>query len=836
MTTFAARPSSPRRTASPSPRRASAPHPASAVQRPTAVPQPAPGAPHRPPAGRRSGVRAFAAAALAALVAMAGQGTATAADLFPLQDVRLLPSPFLEAQDKDLRYILALDADKLLAPFRREGGQPQLKPSYGNWESSGLDGHMGGHYLSALALMYASTGDEEILRRLNYFVDELHKCQQKDGYLGGIPGGAQAWNDIANGKLHADNFGVNGKWVPWYNLHKLYAGLRDAWKYAHNEQAKQMLIALSDWALKLSQHLSDEQMQQMLRAEHGGMNEVLADVAEITKDRKYLDLAIRFSHQAILRPLEEKRDQLTGLHANTQIPKVIGFQRIAEMTGDTKYHDAAAFFWQTVHDHRTVAIGGNSVREHFHDDKDFSSMASEVEGPETCNTYNMLKLTERLFMQTPKAGYGDYYERALYNHILGSQNPETGGLVYFTPMRANHYRVYSEVDKGMWCCVGSGIESHAKYGEFIYAHEGDALFVNLFIPSRLNWKERGISITQANSFPDSDTTRLTVGGSGKFTMKIRYPSWVAKGALTVRVNGKPQTVRATPGGYVDLAGNWKDGDKVEVRLPMRTTLEQMPDRSNYYAVLHGPIVLAAKTQPFANEKLNFFADDSRMGHIANGPVCPQEAAPLFVSDSKNFLDKFKPVKGQPLTFTATGLVQGKDAAAIRFIPFFRLHDSRYMLYWQTATNAGLAEMKKATAAAEAERLALDAQTIDQVAPGEQQPESDHFFKGEGADAGINSGRHWRHASKWFSYQLNDREAAARTLRLTFSSADAGRKFDILLNGQPLQTVELAREATSFYTRDIVLPPGAAQNGKLEVRFVAHPGSMAGGLYGLRLLR
>jgi len=786
------------------------------------------------------------AAALVVSVAMPLAG-AEAAELFPLNDVRLLPSPFLEAQDTDLRYILALDPERLLAPFRREAGQPQPKPSYGNWESSGLDGHMGGHYLSALALMYASTGDEEILRRLNYFVQELQKCQQQDGYVGGIPGGAAAWSDIANGKLHADNFSVNGKWVPWYNLHKLYAGLRDAWKYAHNEQARQMLIALSDWALELSTHLSEEQMQQMLRAEHGGMNEIFADVAGVTGDRKYLALAIRFSHQAVLKPLEEGRDQLTGLHANTQIPKVIGFQRIAEMTGDRKYHDAAAFFWQTVHDHRTVAIGGNSVKEHFHDDKDFSSMASEVEGPETCNTYNMLKLTERLFMQAPKASYGDYYERALYNHILGSQHPETGGFVYFTPMRANHYRVYSEADKGMWCCVGSGIESHAKYGEFIYAHEDDALFVNLFIPSRLEWKQRGISVTQTNSFPDSDSTRLTISGAGsgsgasagdaaRFTLKIRYPSWVAKGALKLSINGKPQAVRAAPGGYVELQRNWRDGDRIDLRLPMRTTLEQMPDRSNYYAVLYGPIVLAAKTAPFANEKLNFFADDSRMGHIASGPVCPQESAPLFVSDSKDFLNRFKPVKGQPLTFTAGSLVQGKDAASIRFIPFFRLHDSRYMLYWQTTTTSGLAQMKRVTAAAEAERLALDAQTIDQVAPGEQQPESDHAFKGEGADAGINGGRHWRHASKWFSYELNDREAAARTLRLTFSSADAGRKFAVLLNGQPLQSIELAKEAQPFYTRDIALPAGAAQNGKLEVRFVAHPGSMAGGLYGLRLLR
>jgi DUF1680 family protein len=771
-----------------------------------------------------------------ALAAPAGY----AAELFPLSDVRLSPSPFLDAQNTDLKYILELEPDKLLAPFLREAGLPKKDGSYGNWESSGLDGHLGGHYLSALALMYASTGDPEVLKRLNYFVAELKRCQEANanGYIGGIPGGKDVWNAIAQGKLQADNFSVNGKWVPWYNLHKVYAGLYDAWRLGGNADARAMLVSLSDWALELSTHLTPEQMQQMLRSEHGGMNEVFAQVAEMTGDKKYLALAIKFSHQAILKPLEEGRDKLTGLHANTQIPKVIGFKRIGDMTGDPKWQQAAQFFWQTVREHRTVAIGGNSVKEHFHDDKDYSSMVQETEGPETCNTYNMLKLTELLFQGEQKGSYGDYYERALYNHILSSQRPDSGGFVYFTPMRPNHYRVYSQVDKGMWCCVGSGIESHAKYGEFIYAHEGDALFVNLFIPSTLNWKDKGIQLRQETRFPDEDRTSITLESGGRFTMKVRYPEWVAPGALKIRVNGKAVKVDAGPGSYAAIAREWKAGDKVEIQLPMKTRLEQMPDKSNYYAVLHGPIVLAAKTQPFANEKLNYFADDSRMGHIAQGPVCPLEAAPLFVSDSKAFLDKFKPVPGQPLTFRAPGLVQGPGAESIRFIPFFRLHDSRYMMYWQQTTPANLAVMRAANARAESERLALDAITVDQVAPGEQQPESDHFFKGEGADAGVNKGRHWRHAKGWFSYELNDKEGAAKTLRLTFSKADAGRKFDILVNGELLETVTLGRDAADeIYTRDFAIPAGQpGQPRKLTVKFAAHPGSMAGGLYGLRLLR
>ena len=770
--------------------------------------------------------------------------SAQAAELFPLSRVRLAPGPFLDAQSTDLHYMLAMEPDRLLAPFLREAGLQPRQPGYGNWESTGLDGHMGGHYLSALALMVASTGDAEALRRLNYVVAELKRAQEAngDGYLGGIPGGRQAWRDVAAGKIKADNFAVNGKWVPWYNLHKVYAGLRDAWVHAGNEDARAMLIALSDWALRLTAQLSDAQMQAMLRSEHGGMNEIFADVFQMTGDKRYLDLALRFSHQSILQPLAKREDRLTGLHANTQIPKVIGFQRIAELTGRADMGQAAQFFWQTVRDKRTVAIGGNSVKEHFHDTEDFSAMVNEVEGPETCNTYNMLKLTEMLFRAEQKGSYGDYYERALYNHILSSQRPG-GGFVYFTPMRPNHYRVYSQVDQAMWCCVGSGIESHAKYGEFIYAHDGDALFVNLFIPSVLNWREKGVQITQANSFPDQAGTRITVGevtDHARFTMKIRYPAWVAAGKLGVRVNGKPVRVNAQPGGYLSIDRAWRKGDRIDLSLPMTTRLEQMPDQSNYYAVLHGPIVLAAKTNPFPGEQLHFLADDARMGHIASGQVCPLEAAPTFVASGRGFLKRFRPVKGKALTFIAPSVVQGGGVGpSTEFIPFFRLHDARYAMYLPQSTPGEYARMRAETAAREAERLALEARTIDKVAPGEQQPEPDHGFQGEGAEAGVNGGRHWRHASKWFSYRLKDPQGEAAILRLSFARADAGRRFDILVNGTRLAEVELqADETEAFYARDFSLPAALVKNaaGQLELKFVAKAGSVAGGLYGLLLLR
>lgn len=767
-----------------------------------------------------------------------------ALELAPIKDVTLLPSPFLQAQTTNQQYLMSLDTEKLLAPFRREAGLP-FKETYGNWESTGLDGHMGGHYVSALALMYASTRDRDVLDRLNYVIAELKKCQDKigTGYIGGIPASNKMWSEIAKGDIRADNFSTNERWVPWYNLHKIYAGLRDAYVYANNNDAKKMLVKLSDWTITLTKQLSPEQMQAMLRTEHGGMNEVFVDVARITGDKKYLALAEAFSHQAILQPLEKTQDQLTGLHANTQIPKVIGFKRYADATNNSEWNNAAEFFWQTVIDKRTVAIGGNSVKEHFHDTQDFLPMINEVEGPETCNTYNMLKLTELLYLSNPKMKYVDYYERALYNHILSSQNPDKGGFVYFTPMRPNHYRVYSKVHDGMWCCVGSGLESHAKYAEFIYARDAKnkkspSVYINLFIPSRIQWREKGIALTQNTIFPDAETTQIVIDKSAHFTLQLRYPGWVEQGKLLLRINGKNIAVKNQPGDYIALERRWKKGDKVELVMPMQTHLEKMPDGSNYYAVLHGPIVLAAKTQPFANEQLHYFADDSRMGHIASGKMCPLEAAPFLLGNSNNFIQQLKPVAGKPLTFSASGLINGQNMQQLELIPFFRLHESRYTIYWPYTTAADVEKARAKAAADEILRIALQANTIDQIAPGEQQPEADHFYKGEQSETGIYNARRWRHTRAWFSYELNDKNREAKILQITYAGIDAGRSFQIHLNDVVIAKVNSAASAQEFFTVDYKIPVELVKKsqGKYTVKFIAQPGSVAGGIYGVRLLR
>ena len=447
---------------------------------------------------------------------------------FPVRDVRLTASPFKHAEDMDIRYLLGIDPDRLLAPYLKEAGLSPKAENYTNWENTGLDGHIGGHYLSALSYMYAATGNKEIKARLDYMISELKRCQDAagDGYLCGVPNGRKMWKEIEEGNIRASGFGLNDRWVPLYNIHKIYAGLRDATLQTDSREAKEMLVKLTDWMIRLVSKLSDEQIQDMLRSEHGGLNETFADVAAITGDKRYLKLAHQFSHHTVLQPLLRQEDKLTGMHANTQIPKVIGFKRIADLEGNRDWSEAACYFWETVVNHRSITIGGNSVREHFHPADDFSSMLTSEQGPETCNTYNMLRLTKMLYETSADVHFMDYYERALYNHILSTQNPVQGGFVYFTPMRAGHYRVYSQPQTSFWCCVGSGMENHARYGEMIYGHKDNNLYVNLFIPSTLRWGDT--QIEQQTAFPDEEETTLVISpekGKKEFTLLFRIPEW-----------------------------------------------------------------------------------------------------------------------------------------------------------------------------------------------------------------------------------------------------------------------------------------------------------------------
>jgi len=617
-------------------------------------------------------------------------------ELFPLSAVRLLDGPLKQAQEVDLKYILDLNTDRLLAPFCEDAGIEPKAPKYGNWESGGLNGHIAGHYLTALALMVQSTGNEELMHRLNYMVSALAECQAKNGngYVGGIPNSKQMWIDLSNGVFLPENSKgqLNKHWVPWYNLHKTFAGLRDAWLLAGNQQAKVVLVKLSDWCYKSFSGLTEVQFEKMFETEYGGMNEVLADVYQITGDQKYLTLAKQFSHKTILNPLLQHQDKLDGLHANTQIPKVIGYERIAQFSGDQSWHAAAEFFWETVVKNRTIAFGGNSVREHFYPINDYSLMIADRSGPETCNTYNMLRLSKMLYSESNTLKYIDYYERGLFNHILSSQHPEHGGFVYLTSIHPQHYRCYSQSQNNFWCCVGTGMENHAKYGELIYSHSGNDLFVNLFVASKLNWKEKAMTLVQETDFPESETSNLKIllDQPSEFGLNIRYPQWVKPGSMVIRINGKAAKINPLPGSYVALKRTWKTGDVITIKLPMQTTAEYLPDHSPWVAFLHGPIVLAAKTD--TTDLINLNGTDG--SQMAKGKLILVSEAPVIVTSDKNFSSKLKPVKGKPLTFSAKDLIYPDKYKNLLLFPFYKLHDARYMIYWPITSTVEVSKTKQ----------------------------------------------------------------------------------------------------------------------------------------------
>lgn len=752
---------------------------------------------------------------------------------FPVSEVRLTASPFKHAEDMDICYLLGIDADRLLAPYLKGAGLQPKAENYTNWENTGLDGHIGGHYLSALSYMYAATGDARIKERLDYVLSEMKRCQDAagDGYLSGVPDGRKMWKEIKTGNIRASGFGLNDRWVPLYNIHKTYAGLRDAYQQTDSPVAKEMLIKLTDWMIDLTSGLTDEQIQDMLRSEHGGLNEVFADVAAITGNKKYLDLAQRFSHQQILQPLLKQEDKLTGIHANTQIPKVIGFERIAELNGDKEWEGAAQFFWETVVNNRSISIGGNSVREHFHPDNDFSSMFESEQGPETCNTYNMLRLTKMLYETSAEASYMDYYERALYNHILSTQDPVQGGFVYFTPMRAGHYRVYSQPQTSFWCCVGSGMENHARYGEMIYGHKGNNLYVNLFIPSVLNWKEKAIKIEQQNKFPEEETTTIIVTPTKpmSFTLHLRAPEWVKSEELKLTINDKDAPV-VLKDGYVVVERKWNKGDKVRLNLPMHLKALTTPDGASEYSFLYGPIVLAAKIG--TQDQTGLFADDSRGGHIASGPQYPANQMPVLVGDKETVLSHVTKVEGKPLTFKLQQVYPTRYEN-LELVPFYRLYECRYMVYFPLASKQELQQREEEMARKEKERAALEKVTIDKVICGEQQPESDHFVKMQHSYAGSDNGVHWRETRGWFSYTMKNLAKTATLVKVSFK-ADKSRDAAVWINGQKVGVIK-QDSANGISTNEFEIPAALRASDVLEIKIGTETSPVTPRIYEVRLI-
>lgn len=597
---------------------------------------------------------------------------------FDLKDVRLLDSPFRQNMERESKWILSLGVDRLLHSFRntagvyagREGGYMTIK-KLGGWESLDceLRGHSIGHIMSGLAYLYASTGDERYKIKADSLVAGLAEVQDiliengQKGYISAYP------ENLIN-----RNIAGKSVWAPWYTLHKVYAGLIDQYLYCDNKEALDIMEKAASWAYQKLMPLSEEQRALMLRNEFGGVNEAFYNLYAITGNPEHKKLAEFFYHADVIDPLAEHKADLYFKHANTFIPKVIGEARNYELHNSERSQDIANFFWNTVIDHQTYCTGGNSHKEKFiHSDSISKNLTGYTQ--ETCNTNNMLKLTRHLFCWDANAKYADYYERALYNHILGQQDPQSGMVAYFLPMLPGAHKVYSTPENSFWCCVGTGFENHAKYGEAIYYHDNNGLYVNLFIPSELTWKEKGIKIKQETAFPEEGNICLTVTTDKDIKMPVylRYPSWTSN--VEVKVNGKKMKIKQSPSGYITIDRTWKNGDKIEVHYPMHLYLTETNDNPDKAAIMYGPLVLAGTMgtegmkapAPFSNPELynDYYTYDYNV---------PDSMKTGLKLDKKNLEQYIKSVSGNPLTFYV-------EKENVRLEPIYRIHHQRYVVYW-----------------------------------------------------------------------------------------------------------------------------------------------------------
>ncbi len=756
---------------------------------------------------------------------------------FPLRDVRLLDGPFREAMLRDQKYLLSLDNDRLLHMFRVTAGLPSTAKPYGGWEAPDvqLRGHSMGHFLSACALMYASTGDERFKTKADAVVAELAKVQQalaakgfNAGYLSAFP---EEFFDLVDKRERV--------WAPYYTIHKVMAGLLDMYLLCDNKQALDVLVKQAAWVKFRVDRLSEEQQQAALQTEFGGMEEVLTDLYAVTGDAEHLRVARKFDHKRIFDPLSRGEDPLDGLHANTQIPKAIGAARDYELTGEKRYHDVASFFWERVAKHRSYVIGGNSDGESFFPPETFSKHLGPA-STETCNTYNMLKLTRHLFAWEPSVEKMDFYERGLYNHILASQDPATGGFCYYVPLRPGAFKTFSTPEESFWCCVGTGMENHAKYPDTIYFHDDRSLYVNLFIASELNWKEKGLIVRQETKFPEEGMTRLSIKADKpvKLALKVRCPSWArpypilnlgSSSGMTLTINGKKQPSDGTPGAYITIEREWKNGDTVEIRLPMRLRMEAMPDDPKMIALFYGPIALAGD---LGREGLQ---DAKRYGPSAPqlGRVKPIEI-PAFISEINFVLSQIKPVPGAPLTFKTDGLGRPQD---VTLVPFYKVFDQRYTIYWKVYTPDEWEKRKVDLAAAESRRKMIERLTVDAVNINDQQSERDHNLQGQGMIDGDFEGKRWRAARNgWFSFELKSAPDKPVTLVCTYRGSEGRpRSFDVLVDGEKIATQTLEIHPGELFDFEYPLPEQLTRGKeRITVKFQSRPNAMAASVFDVRV--
>jgi DUF1680 family protein len=704
---------------------------------------------------------------------------------FALTEVRLLDGPFKHAQELDHKYLLALDPDRFLHNFRVNAGLPSNVEPYGGWEAPewSFRGHAAGHYLTALALMYASTSDERLKQRLDYFVAELAKCQDASGKTASHFGFLATTPESMYERLEN---GQGGTGVLYYAMHKWMAGLLDAYELGHNAQALDVLKKLADWLEFRLDRLSDKQLQNALRIEHGGINETMANLYAITKDPNHIRIAQRLNHQAIFNPLARGEDRLDDLHGNTQVPKIIGAAREYELTGNETYRTIAEFFWNRVALHRSFIFGGNTDAEHFFAVGQESKHLTQTTG-EGCNTYNMLKLTRHIFSWNPSAESMDFYERGLYNHILATQHPDTGAFIYFLALEPGWRKLYGTLDQTFWCCTGSGFENHAKYGDTIFYHDDRSLYVNLFISAELQWKEKGITVRQETRFPDEDRTSLTIHAARPLDLaiKIRYPGW--SGPIRVTVNGQDQPVTAQRASYVTLERQWQEGDHIDVQLPMSLHVEPLPGDASLVALMYGPIVLAGQLgrEPALEHKPTEFAGAFPVARIPEtNPVVPG-----FVTTAADLLSHVRPMPGKPLTFRTEAIGRPND---VTLVPLYRIVTERYNVYWELYDEPGWQKFFAQAGPKEEQRKADEACVLDEVWAGWAASETNHNVKIEKSVALSRDNFLFRQApAGGFGWTLKAAAGQPMILRIGYVGMESP-VFDILVEDRKIAEERIIR--------------------------------------------
>ena len=582
---------------------------------------------------------------------------------FPMKQVRLGEGPCKQAMEADRRYLHSLPPDRLLHSFRINAGFPSTAQPLGGWEAPDceLRGHYaGGHYLSAAALMYASTGDEELKANANTVVTELAKCQDalKSGYLSAFP--IEFFDRLRERQK---------VWAPFYTIHKIMAGNLDMYVHCGNAQALEVAEKIAGWTAGYTQSLSYEHMQRVLGTEFGGMGESLSNLYSLTGKAEYLEVAQRFDKKQFFDPLAAHRDELKGLHVNTHIPQVLAAARYYELTGDRRYRDLAEYFFDEVVSERSYCTGGTSNGESWNTDPGKLSTELSTNTTECCCAYNMMKLARHLFGWSADPRLMDYYERAMFNHRLGTINPEDGTMMYYLPLASGYWKTFGKPFDSLWCCTGTGSEEYGKLTDTIYFHDDDSLYVNLFVDSQLEWPEKGLRVKQETRFPEQNSTSLTfsVKGPVQMTINLRIPYWVRGGS--VKINGTPLSAFASPSSYLSINRVWKSGDKIDLNLPMDFHISPMPDNEQIQAMMYGPLVLAGKFEPVTKEM-------TYSGDYEPKPTDPAKV-PDITADPAHPTGWIEPDAKQPLTFKAVGQTQ-----PLTLVPLYKVIHERYAVYWR----------------------------------------------------------------------------------------------------------------------------------------------------------